>query len=83
MLVSRATPVAAHFRFQKQTCAGDFECPLMAFIGFSSASPQFRKVLANAKRRVIVYIAVSSKIINGSPANSIDVVPAQPWPQTP
>jgi catabolite regulation protein CreA len=55
----------------------------MAFIGFSSASPQFRKVLANAKRRVIVYIAVSSKIINGSPANSIDVVPAQPWPQTP
>jgi CreA protein len=39
--------------------------------------------LPDAKRHVIVYVAVSSKIINGSPANSIDVVPVQPWPQTP
>ena len=39
--------------------------------------------LTDAKRHVIVYVAVSSKIINGSPANSIDVVPVQPWPQTP
>jgi CreA protein len=39
--------------------------------------------LTDAKRHVLVYVAVSSKIINGSPANSVDVVPAQPWPQTP
>jgi CreA protein len=39
--------------------------------------------LPDAKRRVIVYVAVSSKIINGSPANSVDVVPVLPWPQTP
>jgi CreA protein len=38
--------------------------------------------LPNAKRRVIVYVALSSKIINGSPANSVDVVPVLPWPQT-
>src|SRR4026207_309809 len=34
--------------------------------------------LPDAKRHVIVYVAVSSKIINGSPANSVDVVPIQP-----
>jgi CreA protein len=39
--------------------------------------------LTEAKHHVIVYVAVSSKIINGSPANSIDIVPVQPWPQTP
>ena len=39
--------------------------------------------LPDAKRRVIVYVAVSSKIINGSPVNSVDVVPVLPWPHTP
>ena len=39
--------------------------------------------LPDAKRRVIVYVAVSSKVINDSPANSVDVVPVLPWPQTP
>ena len=39
--------------------------------------------MPDAKRHVIVYVAVSSKIINGSPANSVDVVPIQPWSQTP
>jgi CreA protein len=28
----------------------------------------------------LVYVAVSSKIINGSPANSISTVPIMPWP---
>src|SRR6516225_1276857 len=37
--------------------------------------------LPDAKRHVIAYVAVSSKIINGSPANSVDVVPIKPWPQ--
>ena len=36
--------------------------------------------LPDKARNVLVYIAVSSKIINGSPANSIDVVPILPWP---
>jgi CreA protein len=39
--------------------------------------------LPDAKRHVIAYVAVSSKIINGSPANSVDVVPIKPWPQMP
>ena len=39
--------------------------------------------LPDATRRVIVYVAVSSKIINGSPVNSVDVVPVLPWPHTP
>ena len=34
-------------------------------------------------KRVIVYVAMSSKIIEGSPANSVDVVPVLPWPQMP
>jgi CreA protein len=38
--------------------------------------------LPDDKRHVIVYVAVSSKIINGAPENSIDVVPVQNWPQT-
>lgn len=36
--------------------------------------------LPDEKRQVIVYLAVSSKIINGSPANAISVVPVMPWP---
>jgi CreA protein len=28
----------------------------------------------------LVYLAVSSKIVNGSPANAISVVPILPWP---
>ncbi len=39
--------------------------------------------LPDEKRHVLVYVAVSSKIINGSPANSIDVVPVAPWPTAP
>jgi CreA protein len=39
--------------------------------------------LPDAKRRVIVYVAVSSKIIENSPANSVNVVPVLLWPQTP
>ena len=39
--------------------------------------------LPDAKHHVIAYVAVSSKIINGSPANSVDVVPIKPWPQAP
>jgi CreA protein len=32
------------------------------------------------KHNTLVYLAVSSKIINGSPANSISTVPIMPWP---
>ncbi len=39
--------------------------------------------LPDEKRHVLVYVAASSKLINGSPANSISVVPIEPWPQTP
>jgi catabolite regulation protein CreA len=28
----------------------------------------------------LVYVAVSSKIVSGSPENAISVVPIMPWP---
>jgi CreA protein len=35
--------------------------------------------MPDVTRNTLVYLAVSSKIINGSPANAISVVPIQPW----
>jgi CreA protein len=35
--------------------------------------------LVDAKRRTLVYIAISDKLIDGSPKNSISTVPIQPW----
>jgi CreA protein len=35
--------------------------------------------MPDVKRNAIVYLAVSSKIIEGSPANAISVVPIMPW----
>jgi CreA protein len=32
------------------------------------------------KRNVLIYLALSRKIIDGAPANSISTVPLQPWP---
>lgn len=31
------------------------------------------------KRNVLVYVAISRKLINGAPANAISSVPIQPW----
>lgn len=31
------------------------------------------------KRRVLVYLAISRKLIEGAPANAISTVPVQPW----
>jgi CreA protein len=31
-------------------------------------------------RNTLIYLAISSKIVNGSPANAISVVPILPWP---
>ena len=33
----------------------------------------------DAKRNVLVYMAISRKIIEGAPANAISTVPIQPW----
>jgi CreA protein len=33
----------------------------------------------DTKRNTLVYLAVSSKLVNGSPANAISVVPILPW----
>ena len=38
--------------------------------------------MPDVKRNAIIYLAVSSKIIEGSPANAISVVPIMPWPAT-
>lgn len=35
--------------------------------------------LPDPKRSTLVYLAVSSKIVNGSPENAISVVPIMPW----
>jgi CreA protein len=36
--------------------------------------------LIDKKRNTLVYLAVSSKIVNGSPENAISTVPLMPWP---
>jgi CreA protein len=33
----------------------------------------------DVKRNALIYLAVSSKVIEGSPANAISVVPIMPW----
>jgi CreA protein len=35
--------------------------------------------LPDAKHNTIVYLAISSKIVNGSPANAVSTVPIMPW----
>ena len=36
--------------------------------------------LPDVKHNTIVYLAISSKIVNGSPANAISTVPIMAWP---
>jgi len=36
--------------------------------------------MPDVKRNTLVYLAVSSKIVNGSPGNSVSVVPIMKWP---
>jgi CreA protein len=35
--------------------------------------------MPDKKRNTLVYLAISSKIINGSPANAISTIPIMPW----
>lgn len=35
----------------------------------------------DAKRNTLVYVAISTKLIEGSPMNSISTVPIMPWPE--
>ena len=37
--------------------------------------------LFDAKRNTLIYVAISRKIIDGAPANSISTVPIMPWNQ--
>ena len=36
--------------------------------------------LIDKKHNALVYLAVSSKLVEGSPANSVSAVPIMPWP---
>ncbi len=36
--------------------------------------------IPDLKRNALVYLAISAKIIDGSPANAISAVPIMPWP---
>ena len=44
---------------------------------FFKATRIYRMV--DTKHNTLVYVAVSSKIVNGSPANAISTVPIMPW----
>jgi CreA protein len=35
--------------------------------------------MTDRKHNTLVYVAISSKIVNGSPANAISTVPVMPW----
>lgn len=37
--------------------------------------------IPDVKHHTLIYVAVSSKIVNGSPANAVSVVPIKPWPK--
>jgi CreA protein len=37
--------------------------------------------LPDLKRNTLVYLAISAKLIDGSPANSISAVPIMAWPK--
>ena len=37
--------------------------------------------LIDKKHNALVYLAVSSKLVEGSPANSVSAVPIMPWPR--
>lgn len=39
--------------------------------------------IPDLKRNALVYLAISSKIIDGSPANAVSAVPILPWPSEP
>lgn len=45
---------------------------------FFKATRIYRMI--DKKHDTLVYVAVSSKIVNGSPANAISTVPIMPWP---
>ena len=36
--------------------------------------------MVDKRRNTLVYLAISTKIINGSPSNAISTVPIMPWP---
>ena len=36
--------------------------------------------MVDKPRNTLVYLAISTKIVNGSPANAISTVPIMPWP---
>ena len=38
--------------------------------------------ITDLKRNALVYLAISAKIIDGSPANAISAVPILPWPSS-
>jgi CreA protein len=44
---------------------------------FFKATRIYRMI--DKKHNTLVYVAISSKLINGSPANSISTVPIMPW----
>jgi CreA protein len=39
--------------------------------------------IADLKRNTLIYLAISTKIVDGSPANAISAVPIMPWAEKP
>jgi CreA protein len=52
---------------------------------FTEKTSFFKKTriyrIPDLKRNALVYLAISSKIIDGSPANAVSAVPVVPWPE--
>lgn len=55
--------------------------PRSEVVGFAAASPFFKSFqihrMLDAEKNVLVYTVVSTRLINGSPYNSISVVPVE------
>jgi CreA protein len=60
------------------------EKPPKQEVAFSSDTSLFFKEtrvtrLFDGKRNTLVYVAISRKLVDGAPANSISTVPIMPW----
>ncbi len=53
----------------------------------AGTSPMFKQTrvvrIFDRKRGTLIYLAYSTKLIEGSPMNSISTVPIMPWPEAP
>jgi len=60
------------------------KCEPIACIGRGAPrSSSRRRAYPDVKRNALIYLAISAKLIEGSPANSVSSVPIMVWPTKP